>query len=869
VASLAALAPVDSTVAETTSSRTRFGTIALITLQLGLVVLVVRQYRLESRTFLWVVALVAAGFPAHALLPPRFRLPFFAGLSLAAIAIALGILNGAALVALGAALIGICHTPVRFSLRVGLLLAVGGVLAAARGGVLPTPLSDAVWPVLGSMFMFRLALYLYALKHQADRPTWMQSFSYFFMLPNVCFPLFPVVDFTTYQRTYYDTDAEAIYARGVRWITRGMVHLLLYRFVYLRLTLDPSELRGLGDLVQFLLATFLLYLRVSGQFHIIVGVLHLFGFRLPETHRLYYLSSSFTDFWRRINIYWKDFMMKLVYYPSFFRLRRHGDRTALVCATIAVFVSTWLLHSYQWFWLRGGFPITAQDGLFWGLLGGIVVVSTLREVRRGRKRTLRGASGWSGSLAVRTVGTFCALCVLWSLWSAESVGSWIAMWGAATSASPSDLLLLVALLGGGLLVAGRTWDAPVHSADHNPKSGRREGLLTAAFLAALLVAGRPSVYENAGPRVASVVVSLRSSTLNARDQALKHKGYYENLDNVSRLGAELWEARGAGEWRWVARTEAYRRRHDFLWADMHPSVKALVKGQVLTTNRWGLRDKDYTLEKPDRTHRIAVIGPSHVMGSGVADGQTFEAQLEERLNRESRSERYDRYEVLNFGFSGVSLVQQAAILDERVLAFNPDLVVMTMPAKGHVGPSLVGHLLRVLGAGIHIPYPDLRQLLDSAGLRDYSPGGVPIPFPVGRSLARVAGVRPRMPEWEAQRRLESLSDALVTWSVRHVAETARAHGITPVFLALDLVTEPPAATVPGLATAREAGFLVLDLIDVYNGHDPMSLRIAAWDDHPNSRANSLIANRLYAELRRNETGLRLDPSVSSSAVRSR
>ena len=76
--------------------------------------------------------------------------------------------------------------------------------------------------------------------------------------------------------------------------------------------------------MQFLLATFLLYLRVSGQFHLIVGVLHLFGFRLPETHHLYFLASSFTDFWRRINIYWKDFMMKLVYYPSFFRLQRLG-----------------------------------------------------------------------------------------------------------------------------------------------------------------------------------------------------------------------------------------------------------------------------------------------------------------------------------------------------------------------------------------------------------------------------------------------------------------------------------------------------------------------------------------------------------------
>ena len=88
-------------------------------------------------------------------------------------------------------------------------------------------------------------------------------------------------------------------------------------------------------------------------FHLIVGMLHLFGFRLPETHRLFYLSSSFTDFWRRINIYWKDFMQKIFYYPAVFRLKHLGTTRALVIATLYVFVMTWFLHAYQWFWLRG------------------------------------------------------------------------------------------------------------------------------------------------------------------------------------------------------------------------------------------------------------------------------------------------------------------------------------------------------------------------------------------------------------------------------------------------------------------------------------------------------------------------------------
>ena len=110
----------------------------------------------------------------------------------------------------------------------------------------------------------------------------------------------------------------------MQWIARGLLHLLLYRFVYMHLTIPDADIRDAGDLARSMFATFLLYLRVSGQFHLAVGILHLYGFHLPETHKLYYLASSFTDFWRRINIYWKDFMVKLVYYPSYFRLRRYG-----------------------------------------------------------------------------------------------------------------------------------------------------------------------------------------------------------------------------------------------------------------------------------------------------------------------------------------------------------------------------------------------------------------------------------------------------------------------------------------------------------------------------------------------------------------
>jgi hypothetical protein len=107
---------------------------------------------------------------------------------------------------IGVVLIGICHLPVSFRIRGTLLLLVAGVLAAQRAGALPQPWSDAIWPILGSMFMFRLIVYFYDLRHDNAPATPARTFAYFFMLPNASFPLFPVVDYKTFRRNHYDDD---------------------------------------------------------------------------------------------------------------------------------------------------------------------------------------------------------------------------------------------------------------------------------------------------------------------------------------------------------------------------------------------------------------------------------------------------------------------------------------------------------------------------------------------------------------------------------------------------------------------------------------------------------------------------------------
>ncbi len=323
-----------------------------------------------------------------------------------------GFMGGAWLIGIGLALIGICHLPIAFSARVVVLLLVGIVLATLRIHPARAPWPEAILPILGSMFMFRLIIYLYDLRHETAPVSVWQKLSYFFLLPNVCFPLFPVLDYKTFGRTYYNDDPYQIYQKGVQWMLRGVSHLIIYRLIYYHFTLSLVYVEDIGSLGQFLVSNYLMYIRISGQFHLIIGMLCLFGFNLPETHHLYYLASSFNDYWRRINIHWKDFMMKVFYYPVFFKLRRWGTTPGIVFATIFVFFCTWLLHSYQWFWLRGSFPLTWQDAFFWGIFGLLVIANSLYEAKCGRQRTL-GTHTWTFrravALTIRTIGVFATL----------------------------------------------------------------------------------------------------------------------------------------------------------------------------------------------------------------------------------------------------------------------------------------------------------------------------------------------------------------------------------------------------------------------------------------------------------------------------
>jgi len=841
-------------------STSRLAPFAAILVQFGLIVLLVDHWQVEGLSLARLMQLALAGFVIHHFLPLRFRLPFFAVLSIVATIMVLGqigpqtlfggltgkvpfnnflyaLLPGATVIGIGLALIGMCHLPIPLGARVGLLLASGVGLAVIRANSQWFPDVTGVWVILGSMFVFRLMVYLYDLKHRTAPFSPARAVSYFFMLPNVCFPLFPLVDYKTFCSTYYNEDWPRVYQTGLHWMLRGVFQLLLYQVVYQFAPLDVAKLSSTLDVAGFMLGTYLLYLHVSGQFHLITGLLHMFGFNLPETHHLYLLASSFTDFWRRINIYWKDFIMKLFFYPLFFAMRKIGTIRAMTLATLATFFLTWLLHSWQWFWIRGSFLFTWQDISFWAILALLVLVNALYEATRGRQRKLTQSRITMKErliLGLKTIGTFAVICCLWTLWSCQSGDELKALADAASQPTLREIAIIIlglAALGACGMVWGRssreTSEGRPAQATRPPFQFWRSALAAGAGAACLLAV--PWAATQVTPGAERMLASIRHDALNARDLKMHRRGYYEELDQGRADAGQARQVKKPKGWADGAKV-FYRERPDFLLTEITPSVSTLLSGAPATSNRLGMRDREYERRKPANTYRMVLLGASHELGTGVKDNETFEHLVEARLNSEAADSLQGHWEILNMALGGHSLLQKLLVLEQIGFEFQPDAAMFCVHSVEW--EFIVQHLRKSLRQGI-TPPPEYRELVEG--------------------IYRKAGVHGKMADLMIERRLRPHVDEVCHWVFQRFAEQCSTRGIRPL-----VVFRPAPVDLDGvdsigrdelLQFARAAGLEVIDLSKAFDAvKDRRTLILASWDGHANALGHRLLADKLYEGL---------------------
>jgi hypothetical protein len=256
--------------------------------------------------------------------------------------------------------------------------------------------------------------------------------------------------------------------------------------------------------------------------------------------------------------------------------------------------------------------------------------------------------------------------------------------------------------------------------------------------------------------------------------------------------------------------------------ELKPGVDDWYKGARFKTNSFGMRDAEYTLAKPPKTFRIAVLGSSWTMGSGVPIEAVWHTQLEDMLNQ--RGDGW-HYELLNFGVEQYGLGEIVATLEKKVPAFAPDLVLM----------SMTYFTSTVLWHDPPVPYkvrPRRHPFVDVHTLRviDYRLKlGI---FPPDDGLSDLAD-----PD-DIFAQLQKAANRLTAFEKRYhvpiaIVELAYSRPWTQVTFTSPLDSSPD-----------------LHVLDVRqrllnSGYKPEQLRVSIWDSHPNALAHSLIAHAVY------------------------
>jgi hypothetical protein len=265
-------------------------------------------------------------------------------------------------------------------------------------------------------------------------------------------------------------------------------------------------------------------------------------------------------------------------------------------------------------------------------------------------------------------------------------------------------------------------------------------------------------------------------------------------------------------------TQAATADPDLIY-ELKPNLDLMFKLVPFRSSSQGLRDREYPLEKPPGTVRIAAIGDSFTMGSGVEMEDVYPKVLERELTRtEGRP-----FEVLDFGVGGYGLRQYVAVMKTKALAWHPDLFlvgfcpndVRDRPASDYRQPY---RPLPVRQQPFLYPYLAL-DLWDATGARLLAG-----PSSAGVSVRAEQG---------------SGGPTYVDEQFRRMKAASQASGVGVAMLWLGMSSNG-AADVRRAADA--AGIAFIDPSPRFGGRPERSLWIHRRDGHPNA-----VANRVFAE----------------------
>jgi hypothetical protein len=137
----------------------------------------------------------------------------------------------------------------------------------------------------------------------------------------------------------------------------------------------------------------------------------------------------------------------------------------------------------------------------------------------------------------------------------------------------------------------------------------------------------------------------------------------------------------------------------------------------ITTNSFGYRGQEFTLDKPKETKRILILGDSMTFGIGVKDTETYPFQLGELLKKNIKSP----YEVINAGYAdGFSPDSYYLYLKERGMKLQPDIIVVGLFVWNDITDLTETVWKSVDGEGLPTRIESCCRIVDSGALRNKS-----------------------------------------------------------------------------------------------------------------------------------------------------
>jgi len=304
--------------------------------------------------------------------------------------------------------------------------------------------------------------------------------------------------------------------------------------------------------------------------------------------------------------------------------------------------------------------------------------------------------------------------------------------------------------------------------------------------------------------------------------------------------------------------------------ELKPNLDGIFKLVPFRTNSHGLRDREYKVEKPGDTFRVAVLGSSFSLPAGVAIEDAFHSLLEESLSEEFAP---TRYEFINFAVGMYNPGQVLATLERRALAYDPDLILVTatrlsMPwmvngpassiekANHERSPEAVSafrksypilksyfYMLLLQRSG-HSPEPGRLQL---GNLERFFMAMMDGGKPPSRAESEKTSNGMRESSWKAGSAKIRPADKS---AIVRLAKVGRRTGIPVALVRLEFdASEKIPIDFEAERLARARGVHYFDTRDAFAGTRPSDFWIHEFDPHPNRAAHEVFAREIADFLR--------------------